>query len=189
MNGRLEEHYERLSLGVSLGYVGINRADQAFLDCLLRMNQHVRTVIEIGTFGGINAAIMGLTMAMRGGRVITIDINDIVPTEVRRGWPANVRFLKGDAFDQSVQEMVKEICSLDPTLIICDGGDKPREVREYMPLLRPSSLLAVHDFGERDGGEIRISDVVDVVAATGCLPALHDISDEWGSSFRAWGKP
>lgn len=34
------------------------------------------------------------------------------------------------------------------TLLICDNGNKPKEVRQFGPLLREGDVLAVHDFGE-----------------------------------------
>jgi cephalosporin hydroxylase len=33
-----------------------------------------------------------------------------------------------------------------PALIICDGGDKPKELHLYAPLLRPGDVLLGHDY-------------------------------------------
>ena len=39
----------------------------------------------------------------------------------------------------------------DPAMIFCDDGDKPREIREYAPMLRKGDFILGHDF-RRYGG-------------------------------------
>jgi len=34
-----------------------------------------------------------------------------------------------------------------PALVLCDGGDKPRELALVAPLLRPGDYVLVHDYG------------------------------------------
>ena len=36
-------------------------------------------------------------------------------------------------------------------LVFCDGGDKPRELHLYAPILRPGDLLLAHDYQNEYG--------------------------------------
>lgn len=41
-------------------------------------------------------------------------------------------------------------------IVYCDGGNKPKEILTYAPLMRPGDLIAAHDYGT----EISLRDVV-----------------------------
>lgn len=60
-------------------------------------------------------------------------------------------FLTIDLFgeeDKYGQQMLKELLGEKGcTLLFCDNGDKPREVKEYGPSLKKGDWLVVHDFG------------------------------------------
>lgn len=59
-----------------------------------------------------------------------------------------------------------------PKIVVCDGGDKPREVAEAAPLLQPLDGIAAHDWGEApgaDGVEISAQDIprsLEIVSAS-----------------------
>ena len=38
-----------------------------------------------------------------------------------------------------------------PAMVFCDNGDKPREIREYAPMLRSGDFILGHDFGRYGG--------------------------------------
>ncbi len=38
------------------------------------------------------------------------------------------------------------IGSWEPLILLCDGGNKPRELKTFTPYLHPGSLVVVHDW-------------------------------------------
>ena len=52
-----------------------------------------------------------------------------------------------DVFGDKAQTIVRNNIANNKTLIICDGGDKVREVCEYGHFLKPGDMIMAHDFG------------------------------------------
>ena len=107
----------------------------------------IKTVLEVGVeHGGLAAYLRAYGMytglAYRG---IDITLNALAFA---------VRDLDGSAIDQrdawdprTVHEMAQWLKDAPaPALIICDGGDKPRELHLYAPLLRYGDVLIGHDY-------------------------------------------
>ncbi len=116
----------------------------------------VRLVIEIGVeHGGLAALILAYGaytgIAYRGLDITLGALHPAlrVPTIVERdAWATTtvdeVRRWMGDA--------------RGPVLLFCDGGDKPREIKLYAPLLRPGDVLLGHDY-HNEYGDAAITDV------------------------------
>lgn len=51
-----------------------------------------------------------------------------------------------DIFKQTDFVHIKQLMT-HPTLLICDNGDKPKEIATFAPLLEPGDFLTVHDWG------------------------------------------
>jgi len=45
-----------------------------------------------------------------------------------------------------------------PVYIFCDGGNKPRELAAFSPLLRVGDVISIHDYADTQTGEIKDSD-------------------------------
>jgi hypothetical protein len=58
-----------------------------------------------------------------------------------------VSFLQRDVFSDATQSELGRSFFAGPTYLVCDDGDKRREFRTYVPLLRSGSIVSVHDFG------------------------------------------
>ena len=87
--------------------------------------------------------------------------------ELGTGKGALTRFLKGrkhyfesydikfgqDVFSKNVKSHVERNIDFfhGNTIIFCDNGDKPREIREYAPMLKSGDFILGHDF-RRVGG-------------------------------------
>lgn len=55
------------------------------------------------------------------------------------------RFVRMDVFANATK-VGKSF--MEPMLLFCDGGNKPRELKTFFPYLKdPRSLIAVHDWG------------------------------------------
>lgn len=52
-----------------------------------------------------------------------------------------------DVFSDKTKQTVETLAYHRPAYLVCDGGDKEREFREYAPLLPTGSVISVHDWG------------------------------------------
>lgn len=97
-------------------------------------------IIELGTgFGGLS-----ILLALVGLEFITYDINDI-----RKNRPLfdalNIDFRKADVFER-IDEIKELIQKPGKTLLICDGGNKPKEFKTFAPFLKPDDIIIAHDY-------------------------------------------
>lgn len=114
------------------------------------LNIHpLKCIIELGTGQGGFSYFLHAQCLARGLTFHTFDLVD--PNESVPG------FSRLDIF-QEVSEVVSHF-QPGGTLLICDNGDKPRELKVYAPLLQPEDLLAVHDWGS----EVVQEDVPDIL--------------------------
>lgn len=59
---------------------------------------------------------------------------------------AHGEILERNCFDINTILEVQRWMEPDPTLIYCDNGDKPLEVRRYAPILRVGDIIMTHDY-------------------------------------------
>lgn len=108
---------------------------------------HIRTVLEIGTEHGGLTALLRAYGQYTGLMYRGIDIT-LAPLHTE------VRARDGVAIDQrdawapsTVEELGRWLAEMPaPALIFCDGGDKPKELAIYAPLLRIGDVLLGHDY-------------------------------------------
>lgn len=130
----------------------------------------IRTVLEVGVEHGGLAAYLRSTGLYTGLVYRGIDITlNALQTEVRARDGVAI-----DARDAWLPETVAEMGrwlaeSPAPCLIICDGGDKPKELKLYAPLMRPGDVLIGHDYHNEYGDE----------ALGDMLAALEQVRTDW----------
>ena len=113
----------------------------------------IGSIVEIGVeHGGLGAYLEGYCY-YTGGRYLGVDITlNALHPKVREDM-AGIQIEQHDAWSAATVERVGRWIAADsrPALIICDGGDKPRELHLYAPLLRPGDVLIGHDYGNEYG--------------------------------------
>ena len=116
----------------------------------------IRTILEIGVEHGGLAALLHTYAHTNGLTYRGIDIA-LAALDVRLH---DADIVERDAWArETVDELARWIAAMPaPALIICDGGDKPRELKLYAPLLRPGDVLLGHDYHNEYGDEA-IADV------------------------------
>jgi len=73
---------------------------------------------------------------------------------------SHCKSFEGNIFSEEIFELIKNISSQCKTLIICDGGDKIKELEMYSKILKPGDAIMAHDFPDENGrGEITDNDV------------------------------
>lgn len=114
----------------------------------------IRTVLEIGVeHGGLAAWLMAFG-TYTGCVYRGIDIT-LAPLHTRALGDTGAIILERDAWsDATVREMGQWLDTQPaPALIICDGGDKAKELHLYAPLLRPGDVMIGHDYHNEYGDD------------------------------------
>ena len=119
----------------------------------------IKTVLEIGVeHGGLSAWLMAYgrynAIAYRG---IDITLNAL---QTQVGVVDRAAFVERDAWTAEAVEDARQWLERQPApaLIICDGGDKPKELHLYAPLLRAGDVMVGHDYHNEYSDE-HIADV------------------------------
>ena len=128
---------------------------------------HIRLVVEIGVEHGGLAALLRAYGAYTGVvyRGIDITLDALHPAMLLPG------IVQRDAWAAATIDEVRQWMAdvPGPALIFCDGGDKPRELRLYAPLVRPGDMLMGHDY-RNEYGDAAIQDMP---------PNVCRVQDEW----------
>lgn len=101
-------------------------------------------VIEIGTYNG------GLTLWLKdtmnpNGKLISFDIDGTINHTKRD----DIDFRVKDCFEENAfNEIIKLIQSEGRTLVVCDGGDKPKEFNIFSKYLKQGDVIIAHDYAE-----------------------------------------
>lgn len=113
-----------------------------------------RFILEIGVEHGGATAMLSSYCFYSGAvyRGIDISLASLAPA---------VRDLDGDTLierdawaDTTVDEVRRWLANhVGPALIFVDGGDKPKELRLYAPLIRPGDMIVAHDYHNEYGDE------------------------------------
>lgn len=103
-------------------------------------------IVEIGTYNG------GLTSWLfdnlkEGGKLISYDIDGSINHTKR----TDIDFRVDDCFaDQPFKDIVELIQSEGRTLVVCDGGDKPKEFNVFSKYLKSGDVIIAHDYSESE---------------------------------------
>jgi cephalosporin hydroxylase len=112
-------------------------------------HSQAKAVVEIGVeHGGLSVYFLSYSRySLREMAYLGVDISlGSLDTQVASLEGSN--FIELDAWHPATVSYVHTWIQNrpGPALIFCDGGDKPRELRLYAPLLRPGDVLLGHDY-------------------------------------------
>lgn len=141
-------------------------------EALFNSNPHIKKVVELGTWLGGFSLFLKWQTEFRNIDFVTYDSVDFNTPAYKV-----IPYIKKDIFAH--QDDIANIISRVPTILLCDNGNKPREVKTFAPYLSSDSLLVVHDWGT----EIFEKDIPNY------LEELYgDFCDEIGSISRVFRK-
>lgn len=149
---RLQRDYDRWrAIGDnSFGGIPIAQilADLLAWEVILNDNPQLRAIIEVGTWkGGFSIWLHAQTHA-RHMRFRTFDVVEPPHTAAVSGF----RLVDVFANPEKVSHAIRIFG--EPLLVFCDGGNKPRELELFAPMLQsPGSLILVHDWGTETNPE------------------------------------
>lgn len=108
--------------------------------------------VEIGVYlGGVGTFLFPRCMYIPDFSYLGIDNDKGVVNpkhvEILNSIP-NAELFYGDCYDPVVSLYVSERIksSKGVSMILCDGEDKPREMKMYSELLRPGDIIIMHDY-------------------------------------------
>jgi len=150
-------------------------------------------ILEIGSYNGAFATALGLHAFMIGAPIDTYDLNPPDERIAPIGRALGVTFHAGDVWG-ALPLIEAKIAAPGVSFVLCDGGDKRRELAALAPALKPGDVIAAHDYDaahELDPmipasdrawpwSEIRKSDGDAVARAHGLVPWLQDRFDTAG---------
>lgn len=105
--------------------------------------------IEIGTATGNTSIYFKLFCINKRARFYTFDFakkNKMTNTPIQRYLKIKDDYIIQDVFKNS-DEICKIIQRKGRSIIFCDGGDKPHELRIFGPSLKKGDIIACHDWG------------------------------------------
>ncbi len=111
-------------------------------------------IVEIGS-GACGLTMLLLEYAARtGGYVLACEVNGLVVPE---GY--NDDLIRAEFSCWDVESRIERFISFPgPTLVLCDGGDKPREFRTFAAYLKPGDVIAAHDYPSPNWSCVEITD-------------------------------
>lgn len=128
-------------------YKGYHAAQNTFVfEMLDKLDQltssNVDVIIEIGTFyGGLTKTLQDHHIS-NNATIYTYDIHDSLVSEEG----GNINFIRKDIFEDV--DTIKNNIRNKKTVILCDGGDKIKELQVFAPLLSKGDFILCHDFAE-----------------------------------------
>lgn len=141
-------------------------------ESILNGNPQLRGIVELGTWQGGLSGWLWAQARLREMMFITFDA-------VRPTYPIRYTgFARCDVFrnPEAVEGAIHDFG--EPLLLFCDGGNKPRELRTFAPMLKdPGSLVLVHDWGTETLPE-HVPDILE--------PAYEAFLEGLGSITRAF---
>lgn len=105
----------------------------------------IEKFVEVGIhIGGLTEIIINNTAC----RYLGLEINEGFPDNRVKELLINVGgiILYGDCMSDSAYDMVKRFVENGRTLIYCDNGNKPLEIKRYHSLCKSGDILLTHDF-------------------------------------------
>jgi hypothetical protein len=114
---------------------------------ILNTHPEMQHVIEVGTGSGGLSMYLALQCYARGILFSTYDFL-YIPTFVTHPVAKllNLHNRQVDCFAErhSVADLLR--ASAHPLVLLCDGGNKPKEFQTFVPMLQPGDIVAVHDW-------------------------------------------
>ena len=105
-------------------------------------------VIEIGTFHGGLSLFLAFCSLVKNMKFFTFDIRMSGKTEVYQ----KIRQL-GGTFEklnilqpQGIERIRSLVTAPGRVMLLCDGGNKPKEIRTFAPFLKQGDVIMGHDY-------------------------------------------
>jgi hypothetical protein len=127
-------------------------------------------IIELGTWEGGFSLYLSSQAEHRNMFFRTYDIHK--PARYVPG------FVQIDIYAKA-EEIGEHLRRMEPVIVLCDGGNKPRELKTFARYVTPASTLVVHDWG---------TEMLEKDVPPGVEMVHKDHCEELGSASRVFRK-
>lgn len=154
---------------------------------MLAENKKIARIIEIGTASGGLSVFMNILAINTGAEFYTYDIDESRLMYRNLFDKLGTNYIVGDIWDR-VEEVGNMIASPGLSWVLCDGGDKAREVNVFSKYLKTGDFIFAHDYAPSNeyfekhlrgkfwgGSEIRDEHVADVCKQYGLNPMYQEL--------------
>jgi predicted O-methyltransferase YrrM len=162
-------------------HTGVSQADRIFFEHIFKHNQHIKNIVELGTFLGVTSLYFGMLARLRNGKLTTFDIEDVRRDYVKKAWLPEMEFILTDVLGTPHPRVV-ELLKQPNTLIFLDNGDKSGEILLYTEYNASGNIVVPHDFLPEGKAEITVPHL----AKLGYKEYYHDIWTMTGSGCRCF---
>lgn len=126
---------------------------------VIEKNPQIKSIVEIGTGNGALTLVLGLWACRLNLILLTLDINPSQAEPISKVLDKlSVKRITLDEFSPVAIDSIRKHIGQEPCLMICDGGNKPRELNLWASMLPKGSIITGHDWTV----EIQESDVKDM---------------------------
>lgn len=166
----------------------------AFRSVLSLFDEPVR-IAELGTYEGGLTWLLHM-IAHPHTHIWTFDNKQRVPECLLKMWgPKRIYQRIGDVFAEQGDSLIEILEDDKPVLLLCDNGNKVREVNMFAPYLKPGDVIMCHDYAETarvfktemkdrywNHCEIRYDQISNTLESNGFMPILRErtLKAAWG---------
>jgi cephalosporin hydroxylase len=97
--------------------------------------------------------------------------------------PEHIQMHNMDCFSDEAAKLVQELIKRGKTLIFCDGGNKVKEFKHFVPMIKPGDRLMVHDWEH----EIWMNDLVETMQQHNIV--VDSPFDKYCTILKTWLMP
>jgi len=148
----------------------------------------VEQIVEIGTgCGGLTvylqtqANIRGLDFVTYDARMRLDDKNNKIMANKPVKLKEYINYRSANVFDKDVRDEIRETLKKKVTLLYCDNGNKPKEMKTFVPYCLKGSIVGTHDWNGQFGIEGMIKELKMELL-------FEDICKEGMTKMRFWQK-
>lgn len=105
-------------------------------------------IVEIGAYNGGFTCALGVHAYNIGAKIYSFDRQQI-PGDKYRAFAdfLGISWFQMDCFSAEAIELIKKLVqSPGITYLLCDGGNKAREINTFAPFLKPGDVVGGHDY-------------------------------------------
>lgn len=140
--------YAHFVRGVTVDHYGLRSSQNqiAMLAISILLDKmRPENIIELGTGSGGLSILIGIWARIYGKNFRTYDKSD------QRHTPdifnaLNIQFIQDDVYEAGANRIAPHIQQPGITLVLCDNGDKERELGIYAPKLKLGDYIMMHDY-------------------------------------------
>lgn len=116
---------------------------------IIKHNPQITKIVELGTYTGSMSIALGLLGVLNNKQFITYDIKNNTKSNVKELLINNLGVLceNKDIHDLEIRKQIFKEHFNEPIYLLCDNGNKRGEFIDFVPQLKSSSVVSVHDYG------------------------------------------